>query len=168
MTPGGLTGGGNYAITFVDGTLTVNPAPLTVTATTPPAPTAPPTRTSPPATTASCSARTSSDLDGELSFATPATRRSDVGSYRVTPDGLTSGNYAISYDRGTLTVDPAPLTVTANDASRTYGAANPDFTARFDGFVLGEDAGDLDGALAFDTAATRRSDVGGYASPPAG
>ena len=35
--------------------------------------------------------------------------------------------------------------MTANDTSRTYGAANPDFTARFDGFVLGEDAGDLGG-----------------------
>ena len=53
------------------------------------------------------------------------------------------------------------------DAARSYGAANPDFTARFDGFVLGEDAGDL-GALDFATDATRRSEVGGYRSPPAG
>ena len=91
------------------------------------------------------------DLDGALDFDTAATRRSGVGAYDVTAGGLTSGNYAISYAPGTLTVDPAPLTVTANDASRTYGAANPDFSARVDGFVLGEGRDVLGGALDFTT-----------------
>ena len=58
--------------------------------------------------------------------------------------------------------------MTANDASRSYGAANPDFTARYDGFVLGEDAGDLGGALDFDTNAGRGSDVGSYGVTPEG
>ena len=40
--------------------------------------------------------------------------------------------------------------------ARTYGADTPAFTARYAGFVLGEDAGDLDGALAFATDAGRQ------------
>ena len=95
------------------------------------------------------------DLGGTLGFTTPAGRASAVGRYGLTPGGLTSGNYAISYAPGTLTIDRAPLTVTAADAARSYGAANPAFAARYDGFVLGEDAGDLDGALAFATDAGR-------------
>ena len=81
---------------------------------------------------------------------------------------MPDGNYRLTYREGTLTVDPAPLTVTAKDAARSYGAANPDFAARFDGFVLGEDAGDLGGALDFTTAATRGSPVGSYALSPGG
>ena len=103
------------------------------------------------------------DLDGALGFDTAATRRSDVGAYAITAGGLTSGNYAISYAHGTLTVDPAPLTVTANDASRTYGAPTRTSARRFDGFVLGQGRDVLGGALDFTTAATRRSDVGSYA-----
>jgi filamentous hemagglutinin family protein len=167
ITADGLTSE-NYAITYRPGTLTVNPAPLTVTADD--------ARRTYGAADPAFAARyagfvlgdDAGDLDGDLRFATDATRSSDVGRYALTPAGLSSGNYAISYRAGTLTVDPAPLTVTANNAGRTYGAANPDFTARYAGFVLGEDAGDLDGALRFVTDATRSSDVGRYAVTPAG
>ena len=102
------------------------------------------------------------------SFRTDAGQASSAGRYRVTPGGLTSGNYAITFVPGTLTVDRAALTVTAEDAAKTYGQANPDFTARYQGFVLGEDAGDLGGALDFATAAGRGSDVGRYRVTPEG
>jgi filamentous hemagglutinin family protein len=154
---------GNYAITYVDGTLIIDPAPLTVTVNDA-------ARTygaANPRFTASFDGfvlgEGLGDLGGSLEFATAATRGSDAGSYRVTAGGLAGGNYAISYVGGALTVDPAPLTVTVNDAARTYGGRNPEFSARFDGFVLGEGVGDLGGALRFDTAATERSPVGRYA-----
>jgi hypothetical protein len=46
--------------------------------------------------------------------------------YTITPSAatggtFTAGNYAITYATGSLTINPAPLTVTANDQSKTYG-----------------------------------------------
>ncbi|MDZ7669070.1 MAG: MBG domain-containing protein [Gammaproteobacteria bacterium] len=63
---------------------------------------------------------------------------------------------------GTLSVNPAPLTITAHDHSRLYGASNPALTYTADGFVLGQDASVLDD-FAVATAATESSDVGSYA-----
>jgi hypothetical protein len=40
-------------------------------------------------------------------------------------------DYTISYAPGTLSVTPAVLTITANNASRIYGVANPTFTASY-------------------------------------
>ena len=165
VTPEGLTSR-NYAIAFEAGTLTVDPARLTVTA-------EDASRTY-GAGQSDFTARyegfvlgqDADDLGGALDFATATGRGSDVGRYRVTPEGLTSRNYAIAFEAGTLTIDPARLTVTAEDASRTYGQANPDFTARYQGFVLGQDADDLGGALGFATAAGRGSDVGRYRVTP--
>ncbi|MFN8516885.1 MAG: MBG domain-containing protein [Chloroflexia bacterium] len=52
--------------------------------------------------------------------------------------------------------------MTANDAARQFGAANPSFTATYGGFVAGDDAGDLTGALICTTMATGASAPGGY------
>ena len=71
----------------------------------------------------------------------------------TTPPALAAASaqgYVLVYVDGALRVDPAALTVTADDATRSYGAANPALGARFDGFVLGQDAGDLGGALDLD------------------
>jgi hypothetical protein len=54
-----------------------------------------------------------SSLSGTLAFDTTATASSPVGSYDVTPKGLTSTNYTISFVKGTLTV-------TKEDARITY------------------------------------------------
>ena len=47
-----------------------------------------------------------------------------VGTYPIVPSaavGTGLGNYTITYTNGTLTVDPAALTITANDRTKTYG-----------------------------------------------
>lgn len=44
-------------------------------------------------------------LAGTLSFATPATAGSPVGSYAITPSGVTSSNYEINFVSGTLSVE---------------------------------------------------------------
>ena len=51
-----------------------------------------------------------------------------VGSpYAITPSGAAGSfvptNYTIAYVNGVLTVIPVPLTITANDASKSYGTA---------------------------------------------
>lgn len=83
-----------------------------------------------------------------------------VGSYTITQGTLAATGYTIAFTPGTLTIDPAPLRVTALDFTREYGLADPlpwAFTAN--GFVLGEDASVLTGALA----RVAGNDVGTYA-----
>lgn len=159
---------GNYAITLNKGTLTVNPAPLAVSADDA-------SRTygaANPTFTASYSGfvlgETPGVLGGTIAFATPATPSTAVGTYAITPSGVTSTNYAITFANGTLTIKPAPLTVKADDATRTYGDANPSFTASYSGFVLGETSSVLGGTLAFTTPATAASDVGTFPVTPNG
>ena len=132
-----------YAVEVVDGRLTVDKAALVVRA-------ADASRrygAADPGFTAAYSGFVlgdgADDLGGTLGFTTPAGRASAVGRYGLTPRGLTSGNYAISYAPGTLTIERAPLTVTPAFAARSYGADTPAFAARYAGFVLGEGAGDL-------------------------
>ena len=51
----------------------------------------------------------------------------------------------------------ATLTVTADDQSKTYGAANPTLTHTTTGFVNGDDEGDLGGAITCSTPADETS-----------
>ena len=110
-------------------------------------------------------------LDGDLAFETAATASSNVGSYPVSVDGLSSDNYAISYVAGSLSVTAKALTITVDadpdtavkDAfTKVYGSANPAFTVRYEGFVPGQGPGSLTGTPAYTTAATAASDVGSY------
>ena len=49
-------------------------------------------------------------LTGELAFAHEYARYGNVGSYAIEPSGLDAANYAISFERGTLTVGARALT----------------------------------------------------------
>ena len=60
-----------------------------------------------------------------------------------------------------LVVTPAPLTVTASNATRVYGQANPAFTAGYAGFVNGDGIGVLTGSPSLSTTATAASSVAG-------
>lgn len=88
--------------------------------------------------------------------------------------GEKAKNYVIEYVRpentlfGFLSVQKAPLTITARNASRIYGAPNPTFAVDYQGFVLGEGASSLQGTLSFATAANEYSPVGSYPVTPGG
>jgi hypothetical protein len=104
-------------------------------------------------------------------LATTATAASPVGSYAFTLGSLSAGsNYtvALAANPATFAVTPATLTVTANDATKIQGEANPAFTVSYSGFVLGEGPGVLGGTLSFSTQATTTSPPGSYAITPAG
>jgi hypothetical protein len=64
-----------------------------------------------------------------------------------------------------LTVNKASLLVTANDAARNYGVANPAFTASYSGFFNGENLADsgVTGSPSLSTSATAGSAPGDYA-----
>jgi hypothetical protein len=111
---------------------------------------------------------TPATLGGTLAFTTAATTSSNAGVYPVTPSGLTSANYAINFVAGNLTINKAPLTVTANNAVKILGAANPTFTVSYSGFVLGQNQSVLGGTLTFTTPATAASPVGNYPVTPSG
>src|SRR5580658_3304645 len=116
-----------------------------------------------PAFAVSYSATPSDNLLGTVSYGGPAQTATNVGSYLVAPGGLYSNQsgYIISYASGTLTIDPATLTVTANAASKVYGQANPLLSGTITGFV-GTDtlANATSGTESFVTPAAAGSNVG--------
>jgi hypothetical protein len=102
-------------------------------------------------------------LGGALTFVTSATQGSAAGAYAVTPGGLTSANYAISFLDGTLSVMKATLTITADNKARIYNAPDPPFTAGYSGFVNGDNAASAFlGAPALSTTAQLNSNTGAY------
>ncbi len=152
----------NYAINFVNGTLTVTAVPLTITAN--------------PATKAYGAALptftvtysgfvngdTNTSLTTQSTLGTTATATSKVGRYPITVDGATDANYAINFVNGTLTVTAVPLTITANPATKAYGAALPTFTVTYSGFVNADTNTGLTTQPAISTTATAASKVGTY------
>jgi len=100
---------------------------------------------------------------------TAATETSPVGDYLVGIGGINgpllsnAEGYTLVYVPGTLTIDPAPLTIRPQDYTRTYGAENPaNFSVNYTGFVLEEDESVVTG-LSVGTAASQQSDAGEYA-----
>lgn len=152
----------NYDITLVNGTLTVTPAALTITAND----TNKVYGAALPAFGASYSGFVNGDTPASLttpvSLATTASASSPVGSYAITASGATDPNYTITHVNGTLTVTPAAIVVTAENKTKTYGQALPPLTAIYSGFVLGQGTNDLTAVATLTTTATATSDVGTY------
>lgn len=96
----------------------------------------------------------------------------NAGSYTLTVDGYWSGQqgYDISYGNGTLTVNQAPLTVTANNGSKTFDglAWSGGNGLSYAGFVGGEDASVLGGTLAWGGTSQGAIDIGSYTLAPSG
>ncbi|MCP4927152.1 MAG: hypothetical protein GY916_14550, partial [Gammaproteobacteria bacterium] len=93
---------------------------------------------------------------------------SGAGDYDITLSAGTDNNYEITTANAKLTVTKAVLTVTANDASKIYGAAVPalDFTPG--AFVGSDTINDIDTQPTVATTATATSDVGAYATTASG
>ena len=60
-------------------------------------------------------------LTADPTLDTTALASSGAGSYPITLTGGTSANYTLTRVNGTLTIDKALLTLTADDKSKTYG-----------------------------------------------
>lgn len=71
-------------------------------------------------------------------------------------------NYTIKKVAGTLTVNPAPLTVKADDKVKHQGEDNPQLTGTITGFVNGETSDVLKGDVQYSTTAEKDSPVGTY------
>ena len=71
-------------------------------------------------------------------------------------------SYYTSAGPYTITVNPATLTVTANNASQAVGAPNPPFSASYSGFTNGDSPSVVSGSPAFSTPANSSSPAGVY------
>ena len=149
----------NYTVTSNVGTLTVTPAPLSVT----PDSLVKTYGAANPPLTGTVSGVQNGDVI-TASYSTPAVAASAVGAYDITAAlaGANLQDYDVTAVSGTLTIAPAPLVVTVTDPSRVYGAPNPAFGVSFQGFVLGQDASVLSGTPTFTTTADAASPVGTY------
>jgi gliding motility-associated-like protein len=126
----------NYNITYVAGTLTIDKVPLTITAEN--------KNKNYGAALPSLTFTYTGLVNGDLATATPpvinttATAASPAGTYPITASAAVDPNYNISYVAGTLTVDKVPLTITADNKSKNYGAALPALTVTYTGLVNGD------------------------------
>ena len=105
---------------------------------------------------------------GQASFST-TTLSVAGGPYTIT--AVYSGTPAVltmSQANVSQTITPAALTITANNAAKVQGTANPTFTAMYNGFVNGDSASSLSGTLTFSTTATTSSAAGNYPIVPSG
>ncbi|WP_041641252.1 beta strand repeat-containing protein [Magnetococcus marinus] len=171
IIPSGLTSS-NYAITFNNGTLTVNKAALSVTA----------ENDSKTYDSEAYSGgngvsysgfvgdEDSAVLGGSISYGGTSQDATDAGSYSITPSGLTSDNYNISFNNGTLTVNQAALSITAENDSKTYDseAYSGGNGVSYSGFVGDEDSAVLGGSISYGGTSQDATDAGSYSITPSG
>ena len=76
-------------------------------------------------------------IDTPPTCTSTATTTTPVGTAPITCSFGVDNNYSFTYVAGTLTIGKKQLTVTATDASKTYGAANPAFAFTYSGGFVG-------------------------------
>ena len=101
---------------------------------------------------------------GVLTGVTAGASGTNVDSYTSTASG-TANNYNLSFVPGTLAIAKAPLSVTANTASKTYDgvAYSGGNGVVYSGFVNGETTSVLGGSLAYAGSSQGASNAGSYA-----
>lgn len=105
-----------------------------------------------------------SSVPGTFTYNPPAGTVLNAGLHHLsvtfTPDDSTK--YESATTNVAITVLRKALTITANNASKIFGAPMPGFTATFNGFVNGDTPASLDSPVTLTTAATQNSNAGTY------
>jgi probable HAF family extracellular repeat protein len=87
-----------------------------------------------------------------------------AGSHSLSANYPAQGSFLASTASGTVTVNAAPLTITASGGSMVYGGPVLPVTPSYNGFVNGDTAASLTTAPTCSTTATSTSAVGTYAN----
>lgn len=146
----------NSQVNYVNGTLTVTKAPLTITVNSAVKRVGAANPTFTVTYSGFKNGETEASLTQKPTITCNATTSSAAGNYTIVASGATAKNYEITYVNGTLTVtNESPATVTAESYIRVYGEDNPDF----DYF---SDATNLGGEPKITCEATKTSPVGTY------
>lgn len=106
---------------------------------------------------------TDTNLDELPTITSDAISTSGVGTYDIELTGGIDANYSFVFSKGALEITKAPLTVTAENKSKTYGNINPVFTTTYLGFKGTDDNLDLNEPPSITCSATPVSNVGTYA-----
>ncbi len=109
----------NYEITYVNGTLTVTKAPLTVTANSYTMEQGDPIPTFEATYEGFKNGEDASVLATQPTFSCDATQDSEAGEYAITPSGAEAQNYEITYVPGTLTILPIDCYAVLSDDGTT-------------------------------------------------
>lgn len=167
IAPAGYTAA-NYAITYVNGRLIIDPAPLTIAAL---------------AQSkvynglayggghaVSYNGFVAGDnetnaLTGTLSYTGSWQGATAAGTYIITPQGQSATNYLITYADGTLFINKANVTATVANRSKNYDGQvySGGYTLSYAGFVPGENQSVLSGTPVFGGAAQAAVQAGNYA-----
>ncbi|MCP3395654.1 filamentous hemagglutinin N-terminal domain-containing protein [Bradyrhizobium sp. CCGB20] len=102
-------------------------------------------------------------LSGTLNYGGSGQGAVNAGQYTLSISGLSSTNYAITYVDGSLTINKAALTITANDVTRiSDGVPFSGGSVAYSGFVNGEGTSVLSGTLLFGGSAQGARNPGVY------
>ena len=151
----------NYVITYQPGNLTVTPAPLTLSADNQHKTYGAPAPNLTFGASGFVNGDTAASLTTQPTLSATVTAATGVGNYPITIGGAVDPNYSISYAQGTFVVNPATLTITADNKSRQYGQADPQFTVSYSGFMNGDTQSVLLGTLSCSSRTMPSSTVSG-------
>ena len=101
-------------------------------------------------------------LDGEPEITCPATETSSVGEYPINISKGTVTNFNVTYVNGTLTIEKAPLTITAKSYTITQGGALPTFDVEYSGFKNDDTADILTKKPTLTTSVTSSNEPGTF------
>ena len=117
VTVSGQPNQGNYTLTFVEGTFTIEPAEVAVTADDV---SITYSETAPEAFTATVSGMKNGEPESLIVYTVSCEYDEDAGTYDIIPTGETEqGNYVVSYVNGTFTINPLAVQVTITGTSDT-------------------------------------------------
>jgi len=85
----------------------------------------------------------------------------DVGVYAISIGSVADSNYYITFVANNFNVLKAPLHAVVDDTNKTYGEANPEFTATLSGFKNSDNASVVS-SIDFNTTASDTSHAGVY------
>jgi ELWxxDGT repeat protein len=101
-------------------------------------------------------------IDQMPTVSTSANDTTDVGEYDITVGGGHDDHYNFNYLTGTLAIEKAPLTATADNKTIAYGNPLPALTITYDGFRNNDDDSDIT-PPSISTDAEEGGDAGEYA-----
>ena len=99
---------------------------------------------------------------GEPTITCSATKESPVGTYDIVISKGTVSNSNVKFEKGTLTITKAPLTIKADDKQVKQGETLPEFTATYSGFKNNETESVLAKRPVLTCTATESSTPGSY------
>lgn len=131
---------GNFHVTFIPGSFTVTPAPVTVAA----EDAEKWYGEEDPMLTATVTGMKHDDSPLIIEYDLTRESGEDVGTYTITPAGeVDQGNYVVSFEPATLTIKSAALTIKVEEAEKIYGEDDPDWEVTIEGLSEEDDGGTL-------------------------